>query len=98
MVAAYTKVDAADNAADALKASRDVICKNIAVIRKNDEGKLKITEMGKIRKTHGAAVGALVAGTSVLLLGPITIAAGAVGGALAGATAAFGARAGATCK
>lgn len=98
VIAAYTKLDAADQAAKALKASREVICKNIAVIRKTDEGKLKINEMGKIRKRHGAAVGALVAGTSVLLLGPITVAAGAVGGALAGATAALGARAGATCK
>lgn len=98
MIAAYTKLDAADEAANALKASREVICKNIAVIRKNDEGKLKITEMGKIRKAHEAAVGALVAGTSVLLLGPIFVAGGAVGGALAGATAAVGARAGAACK
>lgn len=98
VIAAYTKLDTADEAANALKASREVICKNIAVIRKDDDGKLKITEMGKIRKRHGAAVGALVAGTSVLLLGPITVAAGAVGGALAGATAAFGARAGAACK
>jgi hypothetical protein len=54
--------------------------------------------MGKIRKTHGAAVGALVAGTSVLLMGPIVVAAGAVGGGLAGATAAFGARTGAASK
>lgn len=34
----------------------------------------------------------------LLLIGPITVAAGAVGGAMAGATAAFGARAGAACK
>jgi len=43
----------------------EVNCKNIAVIRKTDEGKLKVTETGKIRNSHGAKVGALVAGTSL---------------------------------
>lgn len=75
-------------------------CKNIAVIRKTDEGKLKDTEMSKIRKSHGAAVGALVAGTSAAsanrtnhCLSLLVLSVG-----LFLATAAFGARAGAACK
>ena len=98
MVGAFNNLDTADDVAERIKAAMkdgDLSCQNIAIIRKHEDGKLKITEKGKIKKTHGAAVGAFLGGASVLLFGPVAVAAGALGGALAGATASVGARIGA---
>lgn len=100
-MAAYNRLDGADDAVNKLKDAMKeegakLVCRNYAIIKKPDDEKVQITEKGKIKKRHGAAVGALLGGASVILLGPVTVAAGALGGALAGVAAAAGARIGAT--
>jgi len=98
VIAAYNNIGGADDAVakltDAIKAGT-VSCTNVAIIKKTEGGKLQITERGKIKKRHGAAVGAFLGSASAILLGPVTVAAGALGGALAGAVTAAGARLGA---
>ncbi len=58
--------------------------KNIAVIRKNEEGKVKIKETGDMGGGVGAAIGAVAGGALALVAGPLGLAAGAAAGAVIG--------------
>lgn len=98
VVAAYNRLDGADDAAkklkDAIRSGGDATklsLHNVATIKVPEDGKVKITEQGKIRKMHGAGVGALLGGASVMFFGaPMAVVGGTVGGALAGVLSAGG--------
>lgn len=87
VVAAYHDEDAADQVAGAIKQAkhdRQLNYKNIAVIRKNEEGKVKIKETGDMGGGVGAAIGAVAGGALALVAGPLGLAAGAAAGAVIG--------------
>jgi uncharacterized membrane protein len=88
VIAAYHDEGAADEVADALKKAKRrllVYYRNVAVIRKDAKGKVKIKETGDMSGGVGAGVGAVVGGALGILAGPAGLAAGAViGGAGAG--------------
>jgi uncharacterized membrane protein len=87
VVAAYHDEDAADQIAGAIKQAkhdRQLNYKNIAVIRKNEEGKVKIKETGDMGGGVGASVGAVVGGALGLFAGPAGLVAGAAAGAAIG--------------
>jgi uncharacterized membrane protein len=78
---------AADQVAGAIKQAKhdgQLNYKNIAVIRKNEEGKVKIKETGDMGGGVGAAIGAVAGGALALVAGPLGLAAGAAAGAVIG--------------
>jgi len=87
VVAAYRDEEAADQVADALKLAKQrgqLYYQNLAVIRKNPEGKVKIKETGDMSFGPGAGIGAVVGGALGLLAGPGGLVAGAAAGAAIG--------------
>jgi uncharacterized membrane protein len=86
-VAAYRDEQAADQVADALKQAKqygEIYYQNLAVVRKNPEGKVKIKETGDVGGGVGATVGGVVGGALGLLAGPGGLVAGAAAGAVIG--------------
>jgi uncharacterized membrane protein len=86
-VAAYRDERAADQVADALKRAKgygQIYYQNLAVVRKNPEGKVKIKETGDMSFGPGAGIGAVVGGALGLLAGPGGLVAGAAAGAAIG--------------
>jgi uncharacterized membrane protein len=87
VIAAYHDEAAADEVADALKQAKRrllVYYRNVAVIRKDASGKVKIKETGDMSGGVGAGVGALVGGALGIFAGPAGLAAGAAAGAVIG--------------
>ena len=73
VIAAYHDEAAADEVAKALKKAKRrllVYYRNVAVIRKDDKGKVKIKETGDMSGGVGAGVGAVVGGALGILAGP----------------------------
>ena len=73
--------------ADALKRAKQhgqIYYQNLAVVRKNPEGKVKIKETGDMSFGPGAGIGAVVGGALGLLAGPGGLVAGAAAGAAIG--------------
>jgi uncharacterized membrane protein len=87
VVAAYRDEGAADQVADALKQAKqydEIYYQNLAVVRKDAEGKVKIKETGDMSFGPGAGIGAVVGGALGLLAGPAGLVAGAAAGAAIG--------------
>ncbi|KPK10462.1 MAG: hypothetical protein AMJ56_07980 [Anaerolineae bacterium SG8_19] len=87
VIAAYHDEAAADEVADALKKAKrrlQIYYRNVAVIRKDAKGKVKIKETGDMSGGVGAGVGAVVGGALGILAGPAGLAAGAAAGAVIG--------------
>jgi uncharacterized membrane protein len=87
VIAAFHQEEAAGQVADALKQAKhdhQLYYRNVAVIRKNEKGKVKVKETGDMSAGHGAGIGAVVGGLFGLLAGPAGIAAGAAAGAVIG--------------
>ena len=87
VIAAYHDEEAADQVADAIKRAKrqhQLSYKNVAVIRKNEKGKVKIKETGDMSGGIGATVGAVAGGALGLLAGPGGLVAGAAAGAVIG--------------
>lgn len=93
VVAAFHEEATAVQVADALKKAKkqnQLSYRNMAVIRKDETGKVKVKESGDLSAGPGAGVGALVGGVFGLLAGPAGLAAGtAVGAAIGGTGAAL---------
>jgi uncharacterized membrane protein len=98
IVAAFTTEDAVDKVEkeimDAEFESKQVLCTNMAVAKKDIAGKLAIKEMGNPAALHGKPVGGqkLLGGFSLLLLGNGTTKAANLGGSISkyGATNVIG--------
>jgi uncharacterized membrane protein len=87
VIAAYHDENAADQIADAVKMAKMrgmLSYKNVAVVRKTENGKIKIKETGDMSGGIGATVGAVVGGGLGLLAGPGGLVAGAAVGAVIG--------------
>ena len=87
VIAAFHEEAAAGQAADALKEAKkqhQLYYRNVAVIRKDEKGKVKVKETGDMGGGVGAGVGAVVGGAFGLLAGPAGLAAGAAAGAVIG--------------
>ncbi len=86
VVAAFQDEKAADQVADQLKAAKNagqLSYSNLAVVRKNPEGKVKIKETGDM-----TFIGAVVGGALGLFAGPAGLVAGAAAGGVIGGAAA----------
>lgn len=91
VVAAFQDEQTAGQVADALKDAKragQLSYKNLAVVRKNAEGKVKIKESGDMSFGPGAGVGAVVGGLLGLFAGPAGLVAGAAAGGVIGGSAA----------
>lgn len=91
-VAAFLSEDAAKEARKGLKQAKRsgaFYYDNVAVIRSNKKGKVKVKESGDMSTGKGAGVGALVGGVVGLLAGPAAVAWGLVIGGGSGALAAL---------
>lgn len=91
VVAAFQDEKAADQVSDQLKAAQkagQIYYKNLAVVRKNPDGKVKIKETGDMSFGPGAGIGAVVGGALGLFAGPAGLVAGAAAGGAIGGTAA----------
>jgi uncharacterized membrane protein len=91
VVAAFQDEQTADAIADELKEARhagELNYKNLAVVRKNPDGKVKIKETGDMSFGPGAGIGAVVGGALGLLAGPAGLVAGAAAGGVIGGSAA----------
>lgn len=87
VIAAFHEEEAAGQAADALKEAKkqhQLYYRNVAVIRKDEKGKVKVKETGDMSAGHGAGIGAVVGGLFGILAGPAGLAAGAAAGAVIG--------------
>jgi uncharacterized membrane protein len=87
VIAAFHEEEAAGQVADALKQAKkhhQLYYRNVAVIRKNEKGKVKVKETGDMSAGHGAGIGALIGGALGILAGPAGLAAGAAAGAVIG--------------
>lgn len=92
VIAAFHHEEAAAQVADALKEAKkqnQLSYRNVAVINKNNAGKVKVKETGDLSAAPGAGVGALVGGAFGLLAGPAGFAAGSAAGAVIGGTGAI---------
>lgn len=69
--------------------SNKIVCTNLAIAKKDYDGKMKVKELGHLSSLQGAAaggvIGGLIGGLSMLLLGPVGVMAGASAGGTAGA-------------
>jgi uncharacterized membrane protein len=91
VVAAFHDEGAADAVADAIKQAKkegQLTYSNLAVVRKNPEGKVKISETGDMSFGPGAGIGAVVGGALGLFAGPAGLIAGAAAGGVIGGSAA----------
>jgi uncharacterized membrane protein len=87
VIAAFHEEEAAGQVADALKQAKkenQLHYRNVAVIRKDEKGKVKVKETGDMGSGVGAGVGAVVGGAFGILAGPAGLAAGAAAGAVIG--------------
>ena len=87
VIAAFHEEEAAGQVADALKEAKHehkLYYRNVAVIRKDEKGKVKVKETGDMSAGPGAGVGAVIGGAFGLLAGPAGLAAGAAAGAVIG--------------
>ena len=87
VIAAFHEEAAAGQVADALKQAKkqhQLYYRNVAVIRKDEKGKVKVKETGDMSGGPGAGVGALIGGAFGLFAGPAGLAAGAAAGAVIG--------------
>jgi uncharacterized membrane protein len=87
VIAAFHEEAAAGQVADALKEAKkqhQLYYRNVAVIRKNEKGKVKVKETGDMSGGTGAAVGALIGGAFGIFAGPAGLVAGAAAGAAIG--------------
>ena len=87
VIAAFHEEEAAGQVADALKQAKHdhlLYYRNVAVIRKDQKGKVKVKETGDMSGGVGAGIGAVVGGFFGLLAGPAGLAAGAAAGAVIG--------------
>jgi uncharacterized membrane protein len=87
VIAAFHEEAAAGQVADALKEAKkqhQLYYKNVAVIRKNEKGKVKVKETGDMSGGTGATVGALLGGAFGIFAGPAGLVAGAAAGAAIG--------------
>lgn len=87
VIAAFHEEAAAGQVADALKQAKKqhkLYYRNVAVIRKDEKGKVKVKETGDMSGGPGAGVGALIGGAFGLFAGPAGLAAGAAAGAVIG--------------
>ncbi len=86
-IAAFHEEEAAAQAANTLKKAKmqnELYYRNVAVIRKDKAGKVKVKETGDLSVSPGAGVGALIGGAFGLLAGPAGLAAGSAAGAVIG--------------
>ncbi|KPK12199.1 MAG: hypothetical protein AMJ56_05145 [Anaerolineae bacterium SG8_19] len=86
-IAAFHEEAAAGQVADALKEAKkqgQLYYRNVAVIRKDEKGKVKVKETGDLSGGPGAGVGAVIGGAVGLFAGPAGLAAGAAAGAVIG--------------
>jgi uncharacterized membrane protein len=91
VIAAFHEEEAAAQVADALKEAKkqnQLSYRNVAVIRKDEAGKVKVQETGDMSAGPGAGVGALIGGAFGLFAGPAGFAAGSAAGAAIGGTGA----------
>jgi uncharacterized membrane protein len=91
LIAGYTDEKGADGALDALKQAKHAgafAYDDAAVIRRDADGKVHITETGDMSTGKGAGIGALIGGVFGLLGGPAGVAIGAGAGAAIGGIAA----------
>jgi uncharacterized membrane protein len=87
VIAAFHEEEAAGQVADALKQAKhdhQIYYRNVAVIRKDEKGKVKVKETGDMSGGVGAGIGAVVGGFFGMLAGPAGLAAGAAAGAVIG--------------
>jgi len=87
VIAAFHEEEAAGQVADGLKEAKkqhQLSYRNVAVIRKDEKGKVKVKETGDMGGGVGAGVGAVVGGAFGILAGPAGLAAGAAAGAVIG--------------
>ena len=90
-VAAFQDEQAAGQVADALRKAKNagqLSYKNLAVVRKDPEGVVKIKESGDMSFGPGAGIGAVVGGVLGLFAGPAGLVAGAAAGGVIGGSAA----------
>jgi uncharacterized membrane protein len=83
VIAAFNNIDTAQAAADQIR-YEGIPFRNLAVIRKTADSKVKIKESGDMSGGAGAGVGAVIGGALGLLAGPAGLAAGAAAGAMIG--------------
>lgn len=91
LVAAYTQEGAADDTVTALgnaASGTGFVYDDAAVVRRNSQGRVHISETGDMSTGAGAGIGALVGGVIGILGGPAGIAIGAGAGAALGGLAA----------
>jgi len=87
VIAAFHEEAAAGQVADGLKQAKkdhQINYRNVAVIRKDKKGKVKVKETGDMSAGHGAGIGAVIGGLFAVLAGPAGLAAGAAAGAVIG--------------
>jgi uncharacterized membrane protein len=94
IVAYFDSKDQAEQAADSLKswdkASEDIKLGALAVVSKNDKGKVETTKLGPRNTGKGAAIGVIAGAAAGLLSGGLTIVGGALlGGILGGGAGAL---------
>jgi uncharacterized membrane protein len=89
VVAYFDSKDQAEQAADSLKGwdkvSEDIKLGALAVVSKNDKGKVETTKLGPRNTGKGAAIGVISGAVVGLLTGGLSIVGGAILGAAAGA-------------
>jgi uncharacterized membrane protein len=91
VIAAFHEEGVAAQVADVLKEAKkqnQLSYRNVAVIRKDEGGHVKVQETGDMSAGPGAGVGALIGGAFGLLAGPAGFAAGSAAGAAIGGTGA----------
>jgi uncharacterized membrane protein len=69
-------------------ADGEIVFTNLAVVKKGEDAKVKITEIGDVKVSYGAATGAVLGGLACALFGPVAIAYGVTAGAAIGAAGA----------
>jgi uncharacterized membrane protein len=94
VVAYFDSKDQAEQAADSLKnwdkASEDIKLGALAVVSKNDKGKVETTKLGPRNTGKGAMIGVIAGTAAGLLSGGLTVVGGAVlGGILGGGAGAL---------
>jgi uncharacterized membrane protein len=88
VVAYFDSKDQAEQAADALKdwdkANDDVKLGALAVVSKNDKGKVETTKLGPRNTGKGAKIGTIAGITAGVLTGGLTLVGGAIAGGVLG--------------
>ena len=85
VIATFQQEDTADKVADGLNealANGELFYKNLAIIKKDEGGKIQVRETNAIKAAPAAAAGGLLGGLALCLFGPVGVAAGAAGGAV----------------